>query len=53
MPPLRSAVISLTLCRDDLMIADDIIVLKHGAVSALFGRQFDESTGCFFMEHML
>ena len=43
MPPLRSAVISLTLRRDALIIAYDIIVKKYGAVIAQLGRQSAEN----------
>ena len=52
-PPLRSAV---SRSRSSVMLSIIIgvnILNWHGAVIAQSGRQFDESGGCFFTEHML
>ena len=43
MPSIHSAVISLTLRRDALILTDNIIVKYIGAVIAQSGRQFDEN----------
>jgi len=47
MPPLWSAVISLSLRCNAFTSADDIIVINIGAVSAQLGRQSDENIFSF------